>query len=163
MFFLLLLYAKKNISSTKSCFVLTLFEQTLEFPNNAWTEDNESGPNFLQFTFFYNWLVHDWALNLSTKLRNIEAYQRTKTRKKLQFQMCVWVVAWLLLWLNSTFFWKKFLHSGSPSRTIHSKKFQTMLILAFEANGASCENETKIVKITHSEKGFAKWSFCSIE
>ena len=34
---------------------------------------------------------------------------------------------------------------------LHSKKYQTMLILAFEANSAlSRENETKIVKITHS-------------
>ena len=33
----------------------------------------------------------------------------------------------------------------------HSKKFQKPLILAFEANSALfCENETKIVKITHS-------------
>jgi hypothetical protein len=31
------------------------------------------------------------------------------------------------------------------------KKFQTTLILAFEANSAlTCENETKIVKIIHS-------------
>ena len=44
-------------------------------------------------------------------------------------------------------FLKKFLHLGP----LHSEKIQTTLILAFEANGAlSHENETKIVKITHS-------------
>ena len=38
-----------------------------------------------------------------------------------------------------------------PSGPLHSKKFQKMLILAFEANSAlSRENETKIMKITHS-------------
>ena len=46
---------------------------------------------------------------------------------------------------------KFFLHSGFPSGTLHTKKFQERLILVFEANGAlSRENETKIVKITHS-------------
>ena len=41
-----------------------------------------------------------------------------------------------------------------PSGTLRSKKFQTTLILAFEANSAlSRENETKIVKITHSDGG----------
>ena len=41
----------------------------------------------------------------------------------------------------------------APSGPIRSKKFQTTLILAFEANSAlSSENEIKIVKIIHSEK-----------
>ena len=58
-------------------------------------------------------------------------------------KMCVWVVAQLPQRLKSTFF-EKF--SSLPS-----KKFQKTLILAFEANSAlSLENETKIVKITHS-------------
>ena len=47
--------------------------------------------------------------------------------------------------------WKYFLHSGSPLGILHSKKFQKTLILAFEASSAlSRENETKIVKFTHS-------------
>ena len=42
-------------------------------------------------------------------------------------------------------------HSLAPSELLHSKKFQTTLILAFEANSAlSRKNETKIVKIIHS-------------
>ena len=57
--------------------------------------------------------------------------------------------------------WKNSDHSslirgslGYPSGTLRSKKFQTTLILAFEANSAlSRENETKIVKITHSVLG----------
>ena len=45
-----------------------------------------------------------------------------------------------------------FSHSAGPFvGPLYLKKFQTALILAFEANSAlSCENETKIVKITHS-------------
>ena len=36
------------------------------------------------------------------------------------------------------------------NRVKKNKKIQTTLILAFKANSAlSCENETKIVKITH--------------
>ena len=42
--------------------------------------------------------------------------------------------------------WNFFYTSG----TLHSKKFQTILILSFEANILSRENETKIVKIRHS-------------
>ena len=46
---------------------------------------------------------------------------------------------------------KFFLTLLATSEPLSSKKFQTTLILAFEANSAlSCENETKIVKITHS-------------
>ena len=41
---------------------------------------------------------------------------------------------------------------------LHSKKFQTLLILAFEAR----ENETKIEKITHSEPGTFLCTFCQI-
>ena len=45
----------------------------------------------------------------------------------------------------------------SPSGTLCSKKFQTTLILAFEANSAlSHKNETKIVTITHSGTGLAE-------
>ena len=48
-------------------------------------------------------------------------------------------------------FWKIFFTPLDPSGLLRSKKFQKMLILAFEANSAlSHENETKIVKITHS-------------
>ena len=48
-------------------------------------------------------------------------------------------------------FWNFFFTPLAPSGPLHSKKFQKMLILAFEANSAlSRENETKIVKITHS-------------
>ena len=60
------------------------------------------------------------------------------------------VVAQLPQRQKSTLF-EIFSHSRYPSGTLHSKKFQTMLILAFEANSAlSRKNETKIVKITHS-------------
>ena len=46
---------------------------------------------------------------------------------------------------------KFFLTPLAPSGPLRSKKFQKTLILAFEANSAlSYENETKIVKITHS-------------
>ena len=52
--------------------------------------------------------------------------------------------------LKSTFF-EKFSHSAGPFGPLHSKKVQKTFILAFEANSAlSRENETKIVKITHS-------------
>lgn len=37
---------------------------------------------------------------------------------------------------NINIFWKNFLHSGSPSGTLHSKKIQITLILAIEANSA---------------------------
>ena len=48
-------------------------------------------------------------------------------------------------------FWKFFFTPLAPSGPLRSKKFQKTLILAFEANSAlSRENETKIVKITHS-------------
>ena len=44
-----------------------------------------------------------------------------------------------------------FSNGVAPKRPAEWEKFQTTLILAFEANSAlSCENETKIVKITHS-------------
>ena len=47
---------------------------------------------------------------------------------------------------------KFFLTPLAPSGLLRSKKFQTKLILAFEANSVlSPKNETKIVKITHSE------------
>ena len=40
----------------------------------------------------------------------------------------------------------------APSGSLHSKNFQKILILAFEANSAlSRENEAKIVKITQSD------------
>ena len=58
---------------------------------------------------------------------------------------------------------KFFLHSGYPSGTLRSKKFQTTLILAFEANSAlSRENETKIVKITHSVLAISFNNNCNI-
>ena len=61
-----------------------------------------------------------------------------------------WVVARFPQTLKSTFL-KFFLTPLAPSERLRSKKFQTTLILAFEANGAlSHENETKIVKIIHS-------------
>ena len=68
-----------------------------------------------------------------------------------------WVVARLPQRLKSML--KFFLTPLAPSGPLRSKKFQKTLILAFqktlilafEANGAlSRENETKIVKITHS-------------
>jgi hypothetical protein len=61
------------------------------------------------------------------------------------------VVARLPLRLKSTFI-EIFSHSAGPSlELLCSKKIQETLILAFEANSAlSRENETKIVKITHS-------------
>ena len=41
----------------------------------------------------------------------------------------------------------------APSEPLRSKKFQKVFILAFEANSAlPRKNETKIVKITHSEE-----------
>ena len=53
--------------------------------------------------------------------------------------------------LKPTFFEKKILTPLAPLGPLRSKIFQKTLILAFEANSAlSRENETKIVKITHS-------------
>ena len=53
-------------------------------------------------------------------------------------------------------FWIERFRRSQPSQ----KKFQKTLILAFEANSAlSCENETKIVKITHSAYVTDKQSF----
>ena len=61
-----------------------------------------------------------------------------------------WVVARLPQRLKSTLC-EIFFHFAAPSVPLRSKKIQTTLILAFETNGAlSRENETKIVKITHS-------------
>ena len=61
-----------------------------------------------------------------------------------------WVVAELPQRLKSTFL-KFFLTPLAPSRPLRSKFFPKTLILAFEANSAlSRENETEIVKITHS-------------
>ena len=58
----------------------------------------------------------------------------------------------------------------APSEPLLSKFFQTTLILAIEANSAlSRENETKIVKITHSGSGCdivmllaARFSICNV-
>ena len=80
------------------------------------------------------------------------------------------MVAQLPQRLKSTFFEKKFSLRFPPSGLLHSKKFQKTLILAFVANSAlSRQNETKIVKITHSEYGdllefltFKCHSFCTI-
>ena len=70
--------------------------------------------------------------------------------------MCIQVVARLPQRLKSTFF-EIFPYSAGSFGATPFKKCQKTLILAFEANGAlSCENETKIVKITHSvEEGEA--------
>ena len=55
---------------------------------------------------------------------------------------------------------KFFITPLDPLGPLRSKKFQTTLILAFEANSAlSRENETKIVKITDSEKGRKKYVY----
>ena len=65
-----------------------------------------------------------------------------------------WVVARLPQRLKSMFF-EIFISLRWPLRS-HSvqKNLKKTLILAFEANSAlSHENETKIVKITHSETG----------
>ena len=44
-----------------------------------------------------------------------------------------------------------FTPQATSAEPLHSKIFQKTLILTFEANSAlSSENETKIVKITHS-------------
>ena len=49
-------------------------------------------------------------------------------------------------------FGKNFFTPLAPSGPLRSKKYKKLLILAFEANSAlSHENETKIVKITHSD------------
>ena len=62
-----------------------------------------------------------------------------------------WVVARLPQRLKSTLFEIFFLSPLTPMGPLHAKKFQTTLILAFEATSPlSHENETKIVKITHS-------------
>ena len=59
----------------------------------------------------------------------------------------LWVVARLPQRLKSTFF--EIFSDTFRGRSV--KKFQKKLILVFEANSAlSRENETKIVKITHS-------------
>ena len=62
-----------------------------------------------------------------------------------------WVVAPLPQRLKSMFF-EIFSHFASLfGPLLGSKFFQKTLILALDANSAlSCENETKIVKITHS-------------
>ena len=55
-------------------------------------------------------------------------------------------------------FWNFFFTPLAPSGPLCSKKFQKTLILAFEANSAlSRENETKIVKITHSVPYFPQY------
>ena len=81
--------------------------------------------------------------------------------------MCVWVVARLPQRLKINVFWNFFFTPLAPSRPLHLKffkktlilAFQKMLILAFEANSAlSHENETKIVKITHSAHGHLLWN-----
>ena len=60
------------------------------------------------------------------------------------------VVARLPQRLKSTLF-EIFSHFADPFGAAPFKKFQTTLILAFEANSAlSREKETKIVKIKHS-------------
>ena len=52
----------------------------------------------------------------------------------------------------------------APLGPLRSKKFQTMLILAYEANSTlSHENETKIVKITHSAQDIVVYLDTSIE
>ena len=57
------------------------------------------------------------------------------------------------------FFEKKFFIPGPLWGPLRSKKFQKTLILAFEANSAlSRENETKIVKITHSASQRKSWN-----
>ena len=69
--------------------------------------------------------------------------------------MCIQVIAQLPQRLKSMF--TPLAHSGP----LRSKKFQKTLILAFEANSAlSCENKTKIVKITHSamHRQFSIWA-----
>ena len=72
------------------------------------------------------------------------------------------VVARLPQRLKSTFF-EKFssLHwpLRDPSGPVCSKKNSKTLILAFEADNAfSCENETKILKITHSADLCPGWA-----
>ena len=68
--------------------------------------------------------------------------------------MCFgWLNDYLHQRLKSTFF-EIFFHSAGPFGAAPFEKFQTTLILGFEANSAlSCENETKIVKIIHSAAG----------
>ena len=57
---------------------------------------------------------------------------------------------------------KKFLNEVPEGASGVKKKFQKMLILAFEANSAlSCENETKIVKITHSASLYSRYKIQS--
>ena len=69
------------------------------------------------------------------------------------FKNVLWVVARLPQRLKSMLF-EIFSHSAGPWGPLCLKEFQTTWILAFEANSAlSRENETKIVKITHSAKG----------
>ena len=60
--------------------------------------------------------------------------QLPKMRKKIQFQIRVWMVARLPQRLKSTFFEKKFFTPGLLRGS--SKKCQKTLILAFEANSA---------------------------
>ena len=61
-----------------------------------------------------------------------------------------WVIARLPQRLKSMWF-EIFSHSAGHFEAAPFEKFQTTLILAFEANSAlSRENETKIVNITHS-------------
>ena len=51
--------------------------------------------------------------------------QWAKTRKKFQFQMCVWVVARLPQRLKTMFFWKNFITPLLvPSGLLHSKNFK---------------------------------------
>ena len=74
-----------------------------------------------------------------------------------------WVIARLPQRLKSTLLFENFSHSSGPFGLLRSKKFQTMLILALEANSAlSHKNETKIVKITHSDLVGTYWVGCAL-
>ena len=118
--------------------------------------------------FVTSWIAAnhvDLRLRLSTKCRALILPTHTYT--------CTHVWQWVAeilhsglkmekLWKNNVWiskakiivFWNFFFTPLAPSGVLRLKIFQKTMILAFEANSAlSRENETKIVKITHSGLG----------
>ena len=96
---------------------------------------------FLQTTVVKILLFYGYIVVYS--IETDATHNELKCEKKIQISnVCVWLVAGLLPQRLKSMFLNRFLHSGSTSGTLHSKKFQKTLILAFEAYIAlSCQNE----------------------
>ena len=134
-------------------------------------------------TFFPNWCF-DGSCWLQIACISTYAIQHSRRTHYVWFSWfwshlkmsknVFWVVARLPQRLKSTLF-EIFSHSTDPFWAALLKKFQTTLILAFEANSAlSRKNETKIVKITHSDtpriqnwyfhvENKTEWQFATLE